>query len=233
MTKKSQKSLLLKIIRINEGYMSKISNILFKLEGTEEAETLAELEKSYENIEILQKEWYRKSRFLCPDGCGSCCQNFEPDLLESEALYMAAWLLENQAEVAEQIKTGKFPFDNGKTCPFFDASKAYHCSIYEGRPCICRLFGASGSKDKQNKTVWKPCKFYPEEKLKLRNPPLAHQQYSENQIKNIFNCLPPVMSDFMENIVSINPDSTGTKLIREILPETISRLEWIIKLNGK
>lgn len=159
--------------------MSEITGILEKLKGTKEAEILEKIEASYEKIAAAQKTWYEKSSVLCPSGCGQCCHNFEPDLLSSEALYMAAWLLENQAETAEKVAAGIFPFENGKTCLFHDFNNPYHCTIYGGRAFICRLFGASGGKGKHTEVVWKPCKFYPQNELQKFKPPLAHRQYSQ------------------------------------------------------
>ena len=79
---------------------SEIDHVLGLLQGTREYEILTETERLYQTVKVAQSEWYEKSRFFCPDGCGSCCHNFEPDLLECEALYMAAWLLENQNDIA-------------------------------------------------------------------------------------------------------------------------------------
>lgn len=69
--------------------------IIKKLEGTKEAEILLQMGEAYQRIENEQAVWFEKSKFTCVEGCGSCCHNFEPDLLECEAVYMAAWLLEN------------------------------------------------------------------------------------------------------------------------------------------
>ena len=123
------------------------------------------MQNLYFRIDDAQKIWYEKSGFTCVKSCGECCRNFEPDLLECEALYMAAWLLENQKEVADDIMDGKFPFPENTGCPFWNEHNDYHCTIYGGRPFICRFFGGCGSTDKEKKTVFKPCKFYPTEIL--------------------------------------------------------------------
>ncbi len=93
--------------------MSEICSILSKLKETRESEVLNSIEEAYKNISAAQKVWYDKSQFYCADGCGECCRNFEPDLMESEALYMAAWIMENQPEVAASIAKGKFPKRKG------------------------------------------------------------------------------------------------------------------------
>ena len=124
---------------------------------------------------------------------------------------MAAWLIENQYENAIKVAEEKYPFDNGKTCPFFDASGHYHCSIYGGRPFICRLFGASCSGGKDGTRTWRPCRFYTDELLAARKPPIERKQYSESDAKSIFPVLPPVMSDVMEQALSVSPDSVESR----------------------
>lgn len=210
-----------------------LNNILTKLKDTHEEEILTQTRELYKRIENEQGEWYKKSAFTCPPACGECCRNFEPDLLECEALYMAAWLMENQKEIADKVSEGIFPFDGNKGCPFWDEKKEYHCTIYGGRSFICRLFGGCGSKGKRESLVFKPCKFYPTELLNAHKPPLAHTQYSENQVMEIFGTLPPLMTDIMESAVSLNPEIQSTQMLRKILPEIVRRLKWILSMTAE
>ena len=209
--------------------MSQISGVLEKLEGTSVYDTLVQMEAAYERIAKEQKQWYDTAKFYCPDGCGHCCEGFEPDLMEGEALYMAAWLIENQNEIALQIAQNKFPFDNGKTCPLFNPASPYHCSIYNGRPFICRLFGASSFRSRNGDKIWRPCKHYPGEVLSAHNPPLEKRQYSEEETLNVLGAVPPLMSDFTESIAA--SASGETELIRDILPPAIRHLLWLINMN--
>lgn len=208
-----------------------LQSILHKLKGTHEEEILQQMQKLYTKITDVQSEWYKKSGFTCPQGCGECCRNFEPDLLDCEALYMAAWLIENQSEVADKFLEGEFPFPQNKGCPFWDENKEYHCTIYGGRPFICRFFGACGSKNKEGKSVFKPCKFYPTEHLQAHQPPITHRQYSEKEVLEIFGSLPIVTTDIMEETVSLNPDNQTTELLRSILPKFIKHLRWICSIK--
>ena len=215
--------------------MSQVNKILLQLKETHEAEILNKIQEAYERISNEQAVWYEKTKFFCPEACGECCRNFEPDLLEGEALFMAAWLIENQPEVAEKVANGEFPFPQNKGCRFWNEKADYHCTIYGARPFICRLFGGCGNRGKSGEVVFKPCKFYSNEKLKLYKPPfsnsaLEHRQYSQKEVEEIFGILPPVMSDIMESVVSVVPENHETKLIQEILPETIKRLQWILSM---
>lgn len=212
--------------------MSEISSILAKLNGTTEFDVLTQMESAYENIAEKQAVWYKNAKFFCIEGCGECCRNFDPDLLDCEALYMAAWILENKPELAEKVAQGEFPFPERKGCPFWDEDNPYHCMVYGGRACICRLFGATSNHSKNNEIVYKPCKFYPIEKLQEYNPKLLHKQFNLQEIQEIFGTVPPVMNDLMENVVSINPDNHETELLRNILPGAIRKLMWICSMNS-
>ena len=85
------------------GKKMMVEKILNQLKGTNEAEIILQMENAYSKIASEQNKWYEKSSFTCTSGCGECCRNFEPDLLECEALYMAAWLMENQPEIVNKI----------------------------------------------------------------------------------------------------------------------------------
>lgn len=211
--------------------LTEIPSVLEALAGTSVYDALLAMEASYRRISREQAVWYEKTQFFCPDACGRCCMGFEPDLFEGEALYMAAWLLEHQKETALAIADGHFPFENGeKTCPLFNEESSYHCSIYGGRPFICRLFGASCSSDRQGKKVWRPCKFYPDQALAAHRPPLERRQYSQAETEALLGALPPLMSDMTEGERASADGST--RLLREALPAAIKQLLWLISMNG-
>lgn len=220
---------------------SEIAPVLDKIKGTEEYDVLVEMDAVYSRIHEKQQEWIEKSGFTCPEGCGKCCECFEPDLLESEALYMAAWLLSNKPEIAKEIaeKSEMFHVEH---CPFFisdieNKNLPGHCIIYGGRASICRLFGAGGFRDKNGNEVWKPCKFYPEKELAeivtRTGEKLKHRQYSSAEVQKMFGILPPVMSDMMEQEETFTPNDGSSMLIHEILPKYIQRLMWIVDLNSQ
>ncbi len=199
----------------------------------QETEVTQRMGESYRTLEEVQKDWYQKSCFTCPEGCGSCCHDFEPELYESEAIFMASYLIDNHPELAVSIAEEKFRNDyDGKTCIFFDAESNYHCSIYGGRPFICRLFGASMFRDKEGRGVWRPCRFYPLEKLKSYSPLLDHRQYSREEAQKILGSCPPVMADIMEQALSINHNNLMTRPLRRILPETIRKLLFVRQLEN-
>jgi hypothetical protein len=65
--------------------------------------------------------------------------------------------------------------------------------------------------------------------IAAHKPPLAKKQYSENETLQVLGAVPPLMSDFTEEIAA--SASGETELIRDILPSTIRRLLWLINMN--
>ena len=208
-----------------------MAEVLEKLKNTHIYSIYEQIDKAYHHIQMSQTEWYTKSQIICPEGCGECCRNFEPDLLESEAIYLAVWLLENQKETAEKVLQGEFPFEQNNGCPFWDETSPYHCTVYGGRAFICRLFGASGFRSKTGETVWKPCKFYPSKKLAQLPVPFSHRQYNTTELLQKVKSVPPVMSDIMQQALEISPEQTETTLLRQILPKTLRNINWLLQLK--
>ena len=131
-----------------------------KFAGTVIYDILTAVDSLYNNIDTDQKLWKTRSPMHCPDGCGSCCVHFEPDVYEAEALYLAAWMLEHQTERADRIaEAERDSFACGDGCFLFDPDSPYHCTVYGGRCLICRLFGFSGDHGKDGTIRWKPCRY--------------------------------------------------------------------------
>ncbi len=203
-------------------------DILKILEDTHEKELIDSLGAVYARIADRQEAWKAAASFSCPDGCGDCCAHFEPDLLECEALYLAAWLLENNPRVARWIMEGDFvSANNDDGCILFDPGTPYHCTVYGGRCLICRLFGYAGEHDKNGRPRWRPCRFYPDETLL----PFEHREYGEEELAR-FSAPLPIMADFMEQALSLAPDGGQTEALREALPKALRRLMLIAYMKG-
>ncbi len=196
------------------------------LEGTLEYDQICRLDTVYKQIASEQDEWKSSCSFTCPDGCGTCCEHFEPDVTEAEALYLAAWMLYNQEETAFAIVEGTFvparEYEDG--CILFDAHSPYHCTVYGGRCLICRIFGFTGDRGKDGNKRWKPCKFHPEPLPK----PLERRQYTQDELVSLFGALPPAMGDLMSQAEAIMPGAQGsTEPLRIALKHAIEKLVMI------
>jgi len=194
--------------------------------NTQIFELLTGLHTIYSDIENAQDSWKQVSPMHCSDGCGECCVDFEPDVLDVEALYMAAWLLHNNKEKALSIadETYIWPrfIEQASGCFMYDPDTNYHCTVYGGRALICRLFGYSGDTGKDGKVRWKPCRFAGETALKEG---YIKRQYTEDEILSLTGKLPPVMAVFLREAVALMPDEAGRTLpMREALPKAIRKL---------
>jgi uncharacterized protein len=214
---------------------SQIDRVLSRLRGTREYDILYSMTGIYETITTQQGVWMSKCTLSCPTGCGDCCDHFEPDLMDGEALYLAAWLIENQGETAEKLISGTFTSlhpESEAGCIFFDADSPWHCTVYGGRCLICRLFGYSGDYGKDGSRRWKPCRFYPAGLLESNHPPLMHRQYTEKELYDLFAAVPPAMPDCIEQALSLTPDTAGkTVQLRTAIPAAIRKLLWIMQIN--
>ena len=128
------------------------------LGGTSLDAPLRGLHRIYERIDSEQAAWGAAVPYRCPSGCGSCCEGFEPDLLEIEALYMAAWLARADERRFSEIAEGFRELSaEKKGCVLAKAEGEYHCTVYGGRPLICRLFAYSGDRAKDGSARFRLC----------------------------------------------------------------------------
>jgi Fe-S-cluster containining protein len=198
--------------------------------GTQVQELVDRLDAVYTELDRAQSEFKKASPFPCPDGCGTCCVDFEPDVLECEALYLAAWMIAHQPERADAILAGSFVSprpDPERGCFLFNPDSPYHCTVYEGRCLICRLFGYTGDRGKDGLPRWKPCKFLPAESAGVGNS-VGNRQYSASELESLFGAIPPVMGDITAQAVALDPDGAQSrKPLHEALPSAIAKIRML------
>jgi Fe-S-cluster containining protein len=201
--------------------------------GTRIQAVVDALDGVYAEIELVQKPWRDASPFPCSDGCGSCCVDFEPDVLECEALYLACWMLFHQRERALSILDGSFVSprpDPERGCILFDPANPYHCTVYGGRCLICRLFGYTGDRGKDGGIRWKPCRFLPAGVVDGMD---ARRQYRATELHERFGAAPVAMGDITAQISALVPDSAEERLpLREALPRAIAKILMLERFIG-
>ena len=196
-----------------------------KFAGTVIYDILTAVDSLYNDIDVDQKIWKAKSPMQCPDGCGSCCVHFEPEVYEAEALYLAAWMLENQSERAERIAEA----DSGASI---------------GRCLICRLFGFSGDHGKDRRIRWKPCRYMEPSVVAgnaaggISGTPIngtgtvqdvqTGRQYGEEEMMRLFGAVPPYMGAASSSLLALNPDDTHPLPLRIALPAAIKKLKMLL-----
>jgi uncharacterized protein len=165
----------------------------------------------------------RGSPLRCPAGCGSCCEPFVPDVLPAEAAYAAAWILDRDPDLASRIAAWAEDRPATPPCPFLRSSEdGKRCAIYPARFLICRLFGASGNRDKEGRAAFRPCAHMPFSDY----PPRGGERpaLSGDGLVRAFGIEPPVMGDYSAALVALSPSESGERLgILEALPRAIVR----------
>jgi uncharacterized protein len=188
----------------------------------------------YDRIEADQRAFLSRATergvpLRCPPGCGACCEPFIPDILPVEAAYAAAWILEHKPELARDIAEWRNR-PATPSCPFLNkAEDGMKCSIYPARFLICRLFGASGIRDKDGRVAFRLCVHMPVPGFKSKgtdNPSLAGEE-----LLDAFGSEPPVMADYTSQVLGLSPSEAGERHgVYEALPLAVVRVGLCLSL---
>lgn len=219
-----------------DAYMSLPSRIPSSPRGSSLESLIAATAATYARMEAEQNAFLaaaagRGSPLACPSGCGSCCEPFVPDVLPTEAAYIAAWLLENEPALAERAAAwaGAGP-PSVPPCPFLRRSgREARCAIYPARPLVCRLFGAAAVRDREGRASFRPCARMP---LPGR-PPLGRERrpMSGADLVREFGAAPPVMADYAAELASLRPAEAAERaLLVEALPSALRRVGLSLSL---
>jgi Fe-S-cluster containining protein len=121
----------------------------------------AALKELYTDLDSRIAGFSRRAGLACPEGCGTCCQTFVPELSAPEADLIAGHILSTSGPLtADSWLEGEL----SGACPFYRVvGDPYHCGIYPARPLICRLFGYAGSRGKDGSARFRPCRHMPVE----------------------------------------------------------------------
>ncbi len=171
------------------------------------------------------------SALECPPGCGSCCEPFVPDILPSEAALIAAWLLESAPELARETAAWT-AVDSPAVppCPFLRRSgNGARCAIYPVRPLVCRLFGASGTRDKEGLASFRPCAHMPLAGF----PPVGGERPSITgpRLEERFGAPPPAMAVYAAELAALSPSEAAERsLIVDALPAALARVSLSLSL---
>ena len=148
-----------------KSLMDSIAQLCSAFDGTYAGQAMTDLYSLYTNIEGKTAEFCRSYNIACGPGCGTCCEYFMPDITECEARLVAAYLLFVLKDTALMDRVKEFALHESGPCPLYRADSPYHCSVYEARPLICRLFGACAYQDKNGKAEFRRCRYNVEETM--------------------------------------------------------------------
>lgn len=123
-----------------------------------------EIMKQFAETSSVFGKFQQKSGLVCPTGCGKCCMNPEISCAPYELLPLVLHLVRhNRAEemlLNAQSKTQQ-------SCMFLevstDAKSSARCLEYHYRPFICRAFGVSARRGKNENIDFSICSTLKEE----------------------------------------------------------------------
>lgn len=192
------------------------------------AERLESVAYLYQRADAAVARFVEVSGVSCPHGCGSCCEGFVPELLPLEAAYIATFIASTDKGRAFSLAASGLEArarDDGRVgCPLYADDRDYHCTVYEARPLICRMFAFSATRDKSGKPTFSVCK----KGLSAKSVRTA----SGDSLIEIFGAMPPVMSDMGSELVSIDPDSSvDRKALPQALTEALSRVLFLVGMK--
>lgn len=169
----------------------------------------------------------------CPSGCGLCCEPFVPDITSAEAVFAADWLIARKPELAAGVASWT-PDDRPEAppCPFYRRSMPEaHCTIYPARFLVCRLFCASGIRNREGLAAFRPCAHMCLDAFPLRGEERA--SLAGEELARVFGAEPPIMADYSAQIVALLPsEASETALVLDALPRAIARVSLALSLAG-
>jgi uncharacterized protein len=196
------------------------------------------------------------SGLACPHGCGTCCEGFVPDVMPLEAAAVAAFLAGKDKAAAWSLAgagshvpgdpdlavRGQSSADRGQSCPLFTADSPWHCTVYEARPLVCRLFAFSAVRDKRGQSSFALCRLMPAAtgvavqgaaSPGAASPGTAARSASGPAILQTFGAQPPFMADYGNEILALDPHSNGDRApLPEALMDAMSQVLFLAGMKA-
>ena len=191
--------------------------LLNKLKDTTIYQEYLKLESVYKDLDEKQEIFCNAFDVHCKKGCGTCCEHFIPDIYNVEARFLALGIIHDDRVEEVRKKIEAFS-DNQEYCPLYDFDSDYHCTVYKYRPLICRLFGATASKDKDGRPCFRHCKY----NIGAKN--LTPEELDEKKDKVIH------MSDYALMIEEYALGEKEKPLLPAALSRALDELLYIIEL---
>lgn len=191
------------------------------LENTSVATTIMNLKALYTEVDTEIDNFQKQSKLSCIEGCGSCCERFMPYLESAQALVLALFLIENKPDSIDAIINSKAQF-----CPLYNPHSNYHCTVYEARPLICRMFGFCGVLNKNEEKSFSLCfrKKELEAQSETQSELQKQSQFTASEIKDHFGAYPPVMSYFGSKLQSLKADESKELPLPEAIQNAVQKI---------
>jgi len=189
---------------------------------------MAAVNKIYQDLEGKQAIFIKETGIHCPAGCGDCCTRFEPDILPVEAEFLAMQMLQKEgvdpaAEIvrmenlSEQFSQGVCPMQQYNVALSVTTERAAiapaiagACTVYSGRPLVCRIFGFASYADKTGNPVYVPCKLMTQ---------------TEESLQGTSKILAPIATAYGTRMESLRPQDAVQRLfLRKALVRAFQKI---------
>nr|WP_320011512.1 YkgJ family cysteine cluster protein [uncultured Desulfobulbus sp.] len=158
------------------------------------------------------------SGLQCPAGCGTCCQSSKVEATVLELIPLAIRLM--GSDTCDQLLGYLSQTENRSgTCLLCDPKgDKGHCSVYEHRGIVCRLFGFAGNRDRQQLPQLAACRV-----MRAEEPALFPRAAALLELEP---GLLPLFSEWGMRLTAIDP-ALGTRRlpINEALYEALVKVE--------
>jgi len=205
------------------------------LENTSVATTIINLRALYTEVDTAIDNFQKQSKLSCIEDCGSCCERFMPYLESAQALVLALFLIENKPDCINAIINSKTEF-----CPLYNPHSNYHCTVYEARPLICRMFGFCGVLNKNEEISFSLCfrkkelavqaesKSQSDSELdsQTQSPTQSQKQsqFTGSEIIAHFSAYPPIMSYFGSKLQNLKADESEELPLPEAIQNAVQKI---------
>lgn len=186
-----------------------------------------QIEQIYRECDARTGSFRRAARAGCLSGCGHCCERGQPQTTVAEVLPLAWHLWRTRTAGLWLDLIQKLPAD--ALCvfysPFLLSERRGGCRIYPLRPLLCRLFGFSARRDKQEVKQLVACSA-----IKDRDPGQFHRM--QDVLAKGGDV--PVMSDYANRIIALAPwESEVTMPINLAVREALTRIGFMFELEKR
>jgi len=205
------------------------------IKETSIAPIIRDLRELYNETDLAIESFQKTSHLTCIEGCGSCCERFMPYLESSQALVLALFLIENKPDCINAIINSKTEF-----CPLYNPHSNYHCTVYEARPLICRMFGFCGVLNKNEEISFSLCFRKKELEVQAESKSQSdseldsqtqsqtqsqkQSQFTGSEIIAHFSAYPPIMSYFGSKLQNLKADESEELPLPEAIQNAVQKI---------
>ena len=190
------------------------------LPGTSVATRSRELIALYSDLDAAVDLTRASGELRCPDGCGKCCEHFDPPVTTVEAELVALHVATGRASPRRASGLGE-----AGRCAFYDPDASLHCSVYPARPLVCRSFGFTATADKNGRPRFAYCRHMPSR---------TARHLTGARLAAAFPSMPPVVESLgIRILVLAGQSEAGKQPLSRAVEDALRKIRTLIDLASR